>query len=79
MGRKPVEDRRHERLHSHNKKFVREPETPDSETTGELPCHRCGRPVVIAAFLVRLHSLGEPIVVECIRPCVRLVKGESDV
>lgn len=57
-----------------------EPETPLTADLAELPCHRCGSPVIVTAHLAHLFALGNPIVVECERGCVRTlpVKGESD-
>lgn len=70
MPKKNVEDHRRERFHSHEKKYAREAVTPDDDAPAELPCHRCGRPVVVTATLAKLLALGQVVVVECEgKPC----------
>lgn len=42
---------------------------PSAARLYTLPCHRCGRPVVVSEQMHTAFHLGDPVVVECDRPC----------
>lgn len=52
---------------------IRMQQRAKSEIVHFLKCRRCGVLVRVPGPMFMAHSLGEPVVVECDRPCVRSV------